>query len=148
MATFNYAAQGTLNRLRCAIVIPEFFQLNVDAQHMSKSFATLSFSGNFNDLIPTATGGVTSPEPYVMASITFGLLRSQALSSAWLAQAQLLGTLGPITIYPDSTVYPELSIFNCVIADYEPGAYDGNDPTVRVTIRGIFPINATLWADA
>lgn len=77
--------QGTLNRVRCSIIVPSYPALNITASYMSKSFATINFSGSFTELIPTATGGVASPEPYVMATVSVGLLRTQALSASWLA---------------------------------------------------------------
>lgn len=145
MAFPPFVPQGTLNRLRCSIVVPNVSTLNITAAYMGKSFATLSFQGQFAELIGTATGGVTSPEPYVMASITVGLLRTQALPASWMGQAQTQSAIGPITIYPDSAAFPALTLDNCIIRDIEPGAYDGLDPVVRLTLNGIFYTNSDLW---
>lgn len=69
-------AQGTLNRLRCSVVVGSTPTLNVTAPYMGQSFASVSFSEPFSELIGTATGAVTSPEPYVFGTITVGLLKT------------------------------------------------------------------------
>lgn len=146
MAFPPFIPQGTLNRLRCSIVVPNISGLNITASYMGKSFATVSFGGSFAELIPTATGGVTSPEPYVMGTISVGLLRTQALSASWVGQAGLQSAIGPVTIYPDAASFPSISLDNCIIRDIEPGAYDGLDPVVRLTLQGIYYLNSSLWS--
>ena len=137
--------QGTLNRIRCSIVVPSFPALNITAPYMGQRFATINFSGSFTELIPTATGGVASPEPYVMANVSVDLLRTQSLSASWLAQANATGAIGAVTIYPDSAAFPEIKIDNTVIDSIEPGAYDGKDPVVRLMLKGFYNINDDLW---
>ena len=137
--------QGTLNRIRCSVVVPSFPSLSITAPYMGKSFATIAFSGSFTELIPTATGGVASPEPYVMATISVGLLRTQSLSASWLAQAGATGAIGSVTIHSDTAAFPEIKLDNCVIDSVEPGAYDGLDPVVRLTLKGFYYINEDLW---
>ena len=139
-------AQGALNRVLTHIVIPSNPQLTVSASFMAKSLARLNFEEDFVDQIGTATGVVNSPVPYVMANIEMNLLRSQSVSGLWIAQAQLNGVIGTVTAYPDSTVYPAVTLANCSIKSYDPGAYDGTDPTVKVVVRGTFYANAVLWA--
>lgn len=143
--TIPFVPQGTLNRLRCSIVLASSPSLNITAPYMGRSFARVAFQGNFNELLGTGTGGVVSPEPYVMATVSVGLLRTQALSASWQAQALKNGAIGAVSIHPDSAAYPVISLDNCVINDIDPGAYDGTDPVVRLTIRGIYYINSDLW---
>jgi hypothetical protein len=137
---------GPLNRVRCHVVIPSIPTLNITPQFMGKQFARIEFEGDWNQQIETATGVVNSPEPYVMATITVGLLRSQGLSAAWLAQAQNTTVLGDVTIYSDTSAFPALSINDTGIRSIDPGAFDGTDPVVRLTLRGSFNINASLWS--
>lgn len=138
-------AQGTLNRLRCSVVVASTPSLNVTAPYMGQSFASVSFQEPFADLLPTGTGAVTSPEPYVFGTITVGLLKTQALADAWVTQAQSQSAIGQITIHPDSQSYPATTLDNCVIQSIEPGAFDGKDPVVRVTLRGVYYLNSDLW---
>ena len=139
-------AQGSLNRLRASVTIPAFPGLNITSSYMGKSFVTVTFDGDFDKLIGTGTGAVTSPEPYVEANVVVSLLRTQALSGAWLAQAQTLSDIGNVSIFPDSTAFPEIDLVSCVIQHVDPGAFDGLDPIVKLNLKGVFLINNNLWA--
>jgi hypothetical protein len=145
MANPNLLA-GPLNRVRCSVVITSFPTLSITSNFMSKSFAHIEFEGDFVQQIETATGVVNSPEPYVMASITVGLLRSQPLAAAWLSQAQDTGVLGDVTIHSDTSSFPAIALSDVSIRSLSPGAYDGTDPVVRLTLRGTFNINSSLFS--
>lgn len=147
MANAPLITQGTLNRVRVSVVIPAFPTLNITSPYMGKSFARIEFSGDWVQQIPTATDVVNSPEPYVMGTITTGLLRSQALASAWLTQVQTdTGILGTVTIYSDTSAFAPISLDSTVVKSIEPGAYDGTDPIVRLTLSGVFQINQSSWS--
>lgn len=148
MATNPMVAQGVLNRLRASVVCSNFTALNITAPFMSKAFVRVAFSGKFVEKIGTGTGAVNSPEPYVMATVTVGLLRPQALSSAWFTQSQTNGNIGPVTVHSDTSAFGAISLVNTTIADIDPGAFDGTDPVVRLTLEGIFYINNDLWTYA
>ena len=141
-----YLIAGPLNRVRCHGVVADTPTLNIQAQSMGKSFAHIELEGDFVHQIETATGVVNSPEPYVMANITIGLLRSQPLSAAWLAQAQDTGVIGDVTIHSDTSAFPAITLNDTSIRSIAPGAYDGTDPVVRLTLRGTFNLNGALWS--
>lgn len=145
MANPPIVTQGVLNRVRCSVVIPSDPSLNITAPYMGKSFARIEFEGDFVPQIETATGAVNAPEPYVMATITVGLLRPQALANSWLTQAQTNGGLGSVTIHSDTSAFQPITLTTAVIRHLDPGAYDGTDPIVRLTIRGTYNINSDLW---
>ncbi len=145
MATNPIVQQGTLNRVRASVVVPSYTNLNIDSSHMSRKFVTVTFDEDFVDQPMTATGIVNSPAPYVMATISVGILRTQSLSASWFTQAQTQSVLGRITVHPDTTTFPQITAYNCSILRLEPGAQDGTDPTVDLTIRGIFYPNSDLW---
>jgi len=138
--------QGNLNRVATHIVVVSQPQLNATAATMGKSLAVATFEGPFTDQIETATGIVNSPKPFVMAQIVVNLLRSQSLAAQWIAQAQAGTYLGTVIAYPDSNVFPPISLTNASITDLDPGAFDGMDPITKVTMKGTFYINANLWA--
>lgn len=140
-------AQGTLNRLRASITIPGYPSLNITSSYMGKQFVTVTFDGAFDNLIPTATGAVTSPEPYVMATVSVGILRTQSLAAAWREKVNSLSDLGSVSIFPDvpTTTFKEIDLVNCIVKSIDPGAFDGMEPVVRLTIAGIFYINNDLW---
>lgn len=137
--------QGTLNRVRVHVVVPSFASLNVTSSNMGRSFAKLSFEGPFVEQIGTGTGVVNSPEPYVMATITMNILRTQAIASAWKAQAQATSVLGNVVIHSDTSAFPAITLANTSIRDIDPGAYDGTDPVVRIDLRGTYYVNNNLW---
>jgi hypothetical protein len=141
-----YLTAGPLNRVRVHVVVPATPTLNITAQFMGKSFARVEFEGDWTHQVETGTGVVNSPEPYVMASITVGLLRPQTLSASWLAQAQSSTLLGDVTIYSDTSAWPPITLNDTAIRAIDPGAFDGTDPVVRLTLRGTFNINASLWS--
>ena len=138
-------AQGNLNRLYTAITIANFNNLNVTAAYMSKSQAQLTFDGKFVNQIGTATGIVNSPEPFVMGHVVISLIRSQPLAAAWIAQTQSQSILGSITLYPDSSAFPDITLVNTSIEGIDPGAFDGTDPTCKITLVGTYYINAGMW---
>jgi hypothetical protein len=141
-----YLVAGPLNRVRCSVVVTSTPTLNITSQFMGKSFAHIELEGDFVQQIETATGVVNSPEPYVMATITVGLLRSQPLAAAWLAQVQNTGVLGDVTIHSDTSAFPAITLNDTSVRSLNPGAYDGTDPVVRLTLRGTFNINSDLWS--
>jgi hypothetical protein len=145
MANPPFVPQGTLNKVRCSIVVSNNPALNITASYMGKSYAKLSFSGVMTNLIPTATGAVTSPEPYVISTVTVSILKTQALAAAWIAQVLNTGVIGPITVYPDSSAFPNISLDSAVVDNWDPDAFDGMSPVVRLTLRGVYYINANLW---
>lgn len=137
--------QGSLNKVLTHIIVPENPQLTVTASYMAKSQAVLTFDGPFTEQIGTATGIVNSPQPYVMAQVVISLLRSQAVSGLWIAQTQASAEIGPVTVYPDSDAFPPITLADCSIIEVDPGAFDGADPTTKVTVKGVFYTNAALW---
>ncbi len=140
--------QGMLNRVLTNVVVTLLPQLSVTSPYMAKSQAQITFDDDFVDQIGSATGVVNSPAPYIMGSLVINLLRSQAVSGLWIAQSQVQSVIGPVIAYPDSTAFPPVALANCSIKHIDPGAYDGQDPTVKVTVRGVFYTNAALWLGA
>src|ERR1700677_96176 len=138
--------QGILNRVITSVVVTSFPQLSLTAPFMAKSMAQLDFDEDAVDQIGTATGIVNSPQPYVLATLTANLLRSQGIAAAYIAQWQQQAILGSVTVYPDSHVFPPITLVNCSLLRPTPGPYDGQDPTVKATIKGVFYTNAIMWS--
>ncbi len=145
MPTYPNVQQGRLNRARSSVVIPAFPNLNVLSSYMSKSFVSAKPEGDFAELIPTATGAVPSPEPFVFMIITIGLLRTQSLGEIWQEQAEVNSFIGDITVHSDTSAFLQRTYYDCVISKIDPEAYDGRNPENRLTIRGIYRINNAMW---
>lgn len=137
--------QGNLNRILPHVLVANFPQLNVTSPFMAKSQVVVTFDGPFVNQIPTATGIVPSPEPFVMAQVVVSLLRSQSLWNLWVAQTQVNSVIGQVTAYSDSNTFGAVTLQECAITEIEPGAFDGGDPSARVTIRGKFITNNDMW---
>lgn len=146
MASPNIS-QGTLNRLKASLVLPAFPELNVTAPFLGKEGIGLAFEGDATTMIPQMTGTVTSPEPYQLATILVRLIRTQSLSDLYKQQMESSTLLGDITLRPD-TVQPGLSpysIINCAITHVGDLTFNGMDAGFGVSIKGTYPLNATLW---
>jgi hypothetical protein len=144
--TISYTQPGTLNRLLTQLTLASYPALNVTSGYFGKSFMASSFSGAPVSQQPTGTGLVNSPEPYIMGSFAFGILRTQPLAGAWLSQVQLYSVLGTVTGYPDSAAFPAIQLVNASITSFDPGGWDGSDATVNVTISGLFYTNSAAWS--
>lgn len=138
--------QGTLNRLLASVVYANYTQLNVTAGYMSREAISLSFDGDTSMLIPTLTGAVTSPEPYIFGTVTMHLLRTQALGEAYSNQIRTNTTLGSVTVYPDTQVLQPFQLNNCVLMSIQETTFDGNQAGLVVRLRGVYNINSTLFA--
>jgi len=145
MATNPQIAQGTLNRVRASVVIPNYPTLNINSSHMGRDLLSLEFDEDFSEQIPTATGIVNSPAPYVMATCSINLLRSQALANAWIQQVETYALIGRIVIHSDTSAFPKRHVHNCSVLKANPGRMDGLNPTVDLVIRGVFYVNNNLW---
>ena len=145
MANNPQVAQGTLNKVRASVVVPSYTNLNIDSSHMAKKFVTTTPDGDSVMQPETATGIVNSPEPYVMYTITVGILRSQALAASWQSQMETQSSIGRVIVHPDSAAFPSLTFYNCSILRIDPGPFDGSDPTVDVQLRGVYQTNSDLW---
>jgi len=138
--------QGTLNRLLASVVYANFAQLNVTAGYLAREAISLAFDGDTSLLIPTLTGAVTSPEPYIFGTVTMHLLRTQALGAAYKNQIETNTTLGSVTVYPDTQVLPPFQLNNCVLMSMQETTFDGNQAGLIIRLRGVYNINSTMYA--
>jgi hypothetical protein len=140
-------SQGTVNLVITAVQFDSFPEFNISASYLAKRMVQLRLDGPVTMYHETATGGVTSPQPYQKATATCGLLKSQALGASFKAQLETLSLLGDFTIYPDTTVpgyiYP---ITNGAIETAEPGQFDGVDVEWVLTLGGFYIINQSLFS--
>lgn len=141
--------QGTLNRLKASIVWPAFPQLNVTASFLGRMGIRLSLDGESTLFIPTMTGAVTSPEPYMMITATVHLLKTQQLANLYKAQMELSALIGDGTIFPDvplgANAISTYSITNCAIQAVREVSFSGDDADWAVSIRGYYLVNSSLW---
>lgn len=138
--------QGTLNRLRGSVVYASNATLNVTAPYLAREAISVAFEGDAGMLIPTLTGGVTSPEPYQLATVTINLVKSQALADVYKSQIESNVNVGDISVIPDSATLSDYQINNCVLKGARDITFDGNQAGFVVTLQGIYVTNNALWA--
>ena len=137
--------QGSLNRLRATVTIPNNPQLNVTPPYLGPNGVSMTLEGEVTRNLPTMAGTVTSPEPYQMVTVTIQLLRSQALSAQYKATQETNSLIGPITVRPDAVTLPDYTFQNCSITGTAPMTFNGGEPGYVVTIKGYYPTNSSLW---
>jgi hypothetical protein len=138
--------QGTLNRLLASTVFASFPQLNVTSSYLAKEGISISFDGDTSQLIGTMTSAVTSPEPYIYATVTLHLLRTQALGNAFKTQVETNTTMGSVTVYPDSVALSSFQLNNCVLQSVKELPFDGSQASLVISLRGVYNVNSELFA--
>lgn len=138
--------QGLLNRLRASVVYAAFPELGIIANNLTKSGIVVSFEGDAAQKIGTMTGAVDSPEPYVMINVEIHMLRTQALAAAYKQQIETNTSLGSINVISDTNTLPDYQIEGVVLLGVSGLTYDGNNPDFSVRLKGIYNVNAELWA--
>lgn len=138
--------QGTLNRLRGSIVIPNYPALNITSPFLGRAGISIAFEGETTTMINTMTGVVTSPMPYQMITVSAALLKTQSLAALWEAQRQTLAVIGDINVIPDTTTLPTYTFNNCAIGNIRELNFAGEDASYGLTLIGYYQINNTLWS--
>lgn len=137
--------QGSLNRLRASVQYATNQTLNVVSANLGKAGIIARPISESSVLIPTMTGGVTSPEPYQMYEVTLHLLRTQGLAAAYKNQVETLCDVGDITVKSDATNQPDYQISNCTIVNGSNPSFNGTDPDFQVILHGVYLINNSLY---
>lgn len=141
--------QGFLNRLNSAVYFVDNPSLNITPSFLGKAGVSLRFGSKATTSIPTMAGRVQSPEPYLEATITLDLLRTQSLANLWKTQMELNTVLGDCTVYPDvstgSTGIGVFNLLNCAIEDPPELPFAGTDASFRITVSAYYDINSSLW---
>lgn len=138
-------ARGVLNRVRCSVILPAFPALNIIPANMGRALARIAFSDNTVNQFPTGTGLVNSPEPFIRATITIALLRTQQISVSWFNQILLDSNVQDATIYSDSSVFPPIALQDVVANHMDPGPFDGTNPDFTLVLSGALPVNSQMW---
>lgn len=145
MATNPRTPQGTLNRIRGSVVLPDHPELNVTAPFLGRGGISFGLQGESTVMIGTMTGAVTSPEPYMMAQVTINLLKTQALAGAWRARMEVDARIGDLTVIPDATTFPSYLLSNCAIVSVREQSFAGDDAGYVVVVNGYYDVNSSMW---
>jgi hypothetical protein len=159
-------AQGYLNKLRASLSLTNFTNLNVTAPFLNREGIRLAIEGQATDFLPTLTGAVGSPNPFMMCSVTVNLLKTQSIANAYKLQMESSTLLGPGTVRPDignsTTTFLQANpllaqgglpaaglspyeLTNLAIVSVAEQSYSGEDAGWRITLRGFYQINSSLY---
>lgn len=145
MASNPLIAQGTLNRLLGSAVVTDTPALNVTASYLGKEGISLRLEGKASIPIPTMTGTVQSPEPYMMVTLTIALLKTQGLAAQFKAAMESNAVIGDMVITPDASTLPVYQLTNCAITEVGELKFNGSTADYGVVIEGYYLINDNLW---
>lgn len=142
---FQFTPPGVLNRLRASVVFNDFPQLNVTSNFLTTEGIRLALEGNATDLLPAMVSLVSSPTPYLSASITMALVRSSALATLFQQQIENNTLIGLATIFPDTDKLNPYIINNVALENVREVAMAGTDPAMVVMARGYYNINTGFF---
>jgi hypothetical protein len=142
---FQFTPPGVLNRLRASVVYNDFPQLNVTSNFLTTEGIRLALEGNATDLLPAMVSLVSSPAPYLAASITMSLVRSSSLASLYKLQFEDTTLMGMVTIFPDTDVINPFIINNVALESIREMALAGMEAAIVVTARGYYNVNTGFF---
>jgi hypothetical protein len=146
MAANPLVAQGQLNRVKASLTWLDHSELNVTAPFLGRDGISLSLEGNSTAFLPTLTGVVTSPEPYMMIGLTIHLVKPQALCALYVSRLQANALLGNGTVRPDVIEgLPPFDVTNCAMESIREMRFNGTDDGFIVMCRGYITINNDMW---
>ena len=142
---FTFTPPGVLNRLRASVVWTDFPELNVTSNFLTTEGIRLALEGNATDLLPAMVSLVSSPAPYLSASITMSVVRSSALANLFKLQFEDTTLMGIATIWPDTDVIPVFTINNVALESIREMAFAGMEAAMVVTARGYYNVNTGFF---
>lgn len=142
MAAIN---QGTINRLRGSVSFVDLPDLNVTPAYLGKEMISVNPQGEITHQIPSATGVVTSPEPYQIVEAAIHVLRTNGLGERFKKRWEKLSTLGDAVIRSDSSEFSDYNLTNVSIKSVDPIKQNGEDAGVMIHLQGAYQVNADLY---
>jgi hypothetical protein len=142
---FQFTPPGVLNRLRASVVFTDYPQLNVTSNFLTTEGIRLALEGNATDLLPAMVSLVSSPAPYLAASITMSLVRSASLAAIYKTQIEDSTLVGLVSIFPDTDVLNPFVINNVALESIREMAMAGMEAAMVVTARGYYNVNTGFF---
>ena len=140
-----FVPQGVFNKVRASIKFEDFPELNITASYLTQDGIDLSFQGDAGVLLPTMTGGASSPNPYQMLSIRINLVRSQTMAQLFKNQIEKNTYLGTAKVYSDTSALGDFSIRSATLQTVSDLSFSGRDPGYVILMYGIYDTNSDMW---
>lgn len=142
---FQFTPPGVLNRLRASVVWSAFPELNVTSNFLTTEGIRLALEGNATDLLPAMVSLVSSPAPYLAASLTVSIVRSSSLAALYKQQIENTTLMGLATIFPDTDVLNPFILNNVALESIREMAFAGMEAAMVVTARGYYNVNTGFF---
>jgi hypothetical protein len=142
---FQFTPPGVLNRLRASVTYNNYPELNVTSGFLTTEGIRLALEGNATDLLPAMVSLVSSPAPYLSASITMSIVRSSSLAQLYKLQFENNTLMGLISIFPDTDVLNPFIINNVALETVREMAFAGMEAAMVVTARGYYNVNTGFF---
>jgi hypothetical protein len=142
---FQFTPPGVLNRLRASVVWAKFPELNVTSNFLTTEGIRLALEGNATDLLPAMVSLVSSPAPYLAASITMSIVRSSSLAALYKQQIENITLMDLATIFPDTDVLNPFILNNVALESVREMAFAGMEAAMVVTARGYYNVNTGFF---
>ena len=146
MATNPNLIPGNLNRVRANVVVPGNITLNIPAQFQAKEGLVVIPQTAVVTQMQGLTTIVNSEEPYQMVQISISVIKSLAISGAWINQIKNSPTIGTMTVYPDTDAMPAFTLYNCAITNWNQISMAGLQADFTIMITGQFNVSNDLWS--
>lgn len=137
---------GNINRIRGTILIPDNPTLNVTAPFLGPDGITITPQSSVSTVLPGMASTVISQEPYQIVQVRAALLKTLALSAAYLEQIKNNPSIGTITVTPDTTVLPQFTLYNVTIVNWQELSFAGRQADFSVVYAGYMNISNDLWS--
>jgi hypothetical protein len=142
---YQFTPPGVLNRLRASVTYQDFPQLNMTSGYLTTEGIRLALEGNATDLLPAMVSLVSSPAPYLSASITMSIVRSSTLAEVYKEQIENTTLVGLVTIFPDTDALNPFIINNVALESVREMAMAGMEAAMVVTARGYYNVNTGFF---
>jgi hypothetical protein len=142
---FQFTPPGVLNRLRASVTYTDHPELNVTSNFLTTEGIRLALEGNATDLLPAMVSLVSSPAPYLSASITMSLVRSSSIAQLYKLQIEDVTLMGVVTIWPDTDVLTPFVLNNVALESVREMAMAGMEAAMVVTARGYYNVNTGFF---
>jgi hypothetical protein len=138
---FQFTPPGVLNRLRASVTFASFPELNVTSGFLTTEGIRLALEGNATDLLPAMVSLVSSPAPYLSASLTMSIVRSSTLAGLFKSQVENTTLMGLVTVWPDTDALNPFILNNVALESVREMAFAGMEAAMVVTARGYYNVN-------
>lgn len=140
-------AFGAINRILASVIVPRYPSLSARSAQLGKAGISISFDGEITDVLPTMTGVVNSPAPYIMASVSVSIAKNTPLMAAYFAQVQVNSLIGDVTVIPDTNAAGRFLVMNASIATQPSMSFAGDEGENVFVLKGAVPINSVLFTN-